>query len=175
MPRKVTLDGHVPSHQGLRLLRREDHRWKYVLVRSNRYLNNVVEQDHRAIKGRCRPMMGSSPCGDSGRTRTGSQDTQAPVCVRAWTVDRMVAQEAAGCDVGVVGPLRQGNRECTRSRSGGWHCMFLIVAESSGLPAAQARRDFSGWKSTPSVLRYGIQARVKSGDGVPVPLFDPVE
>jgi len=48
----------VPSHQGLRLLRREDYRWKYVLVRSNQYLNNVVEQDHRAIKGRCRPMMG---------------------------------------------------------------------------------------------------------------------
>jgi len=37
--------------------RREKHRWKYVLVRTSRYLNNVVEQDHRAIKGRCRPML----------------------------------------------------------------------------------------------------------------------
>ena len=27
-PRKVTLDGHVPSHQALRLLRREDPKWK---------------------------------------------------------------------------------------------------------------------------------------------------
>ena len=57
-PRRITLDGHRPSHSALRLLRREDHRWKYVLVRSCRYLNNIVEQDHRAIKRRCAPMMG---------------------------------------------------------------------------------------------------------------------
>jgi transposase-like protein len=56
-PRKITLDGHKPSHLGLRRLRREDHRWKYVLVRRSQYLNNVVEQDHRAIKGRCRSML----------------------------------------------------------------------------------------------------------------------
>ena len=41
-PRKVTLDGHVPSHRALRLLRREDPKWKYVVVRSCRYLNNIV-------------------------------------------------------------------------------------------------------------------------------------
>ena len=29
-----------------------------VLVRNCHYLNNIVEQDHRAIKGRCRPMLG---------------------------------------------------------------------------------------------------------------------
>ena len=57
-PRKITLDGHKPSHLGLRRLRREDPRWKYVLVRNRPYLNNVVEQDHRAIKGRCRSMLG---------------------------------------------------------------------------------------------------------------------
>jgi transposase-like protein len=57
-PRKITLDGHKPSHLGLRRLRREDRRWKYVLVRRSPYLNNVIEQDHRAIKGRCRPMLG---------------------------------------------------------------------------------------------------------------------
>jgi transposase-like protein len=57
-PRKITLDGHRPSHSGLRGLRRKDYRWKYVLVRKSRYLNNVVEQHHRAIKGRCQPMLG---------------------------------------------------------------------------------------------------------------------
>jgi transposase-like protein len=40
------------------LLRREDPKWKYVRVRSCRYLNNVVEQDHRAIKRRCAWMTG---------------------------------------------------------------------------------------------------------------------
>jgi transposase-like protein len=56
-PTKITLDGHVPSHSGLRLLRREDPKWKYVLVRTNRYLNIIVEQDHRAIKRRCQSML----------------------------------------------------------------------------------------------------------------------
>jgi transposase-like protein len=57
-PRKVTLDGHVPSHLGLRLLRRENPKWKYVEMRSRKYLNNIIEQDHRAIKRRCASMKG---------------------------------------------------------------------------------------------------------------------
>ena len=32
--------------------------WRSVVVRSCRYLNNIVEQDHRAIKRRTRPMLG---------------------------------------------------------------------------------------------------------------------
>lgn len=40
------------------LLRREDSRWRAVRVRSIRYLNNMVEQDRRAIKRRCAPMLG---------------------------------------------------------------------------------------------------------------------
>jgi transposase-like protein len=57
-PRKITLDGHLQSHMALRLLRREDPKWKYVEVRSNQYLNNLIEQDHRAIKRRCAAMVG---------------------------------------------------------------------------------------------------------------------
>jgi transposase-like protein len=41
-PRKITLDGHLQSHMALRLLRREDPKWKYVEVRSNQYLNNLI-------------------------------------------------------------------------------------------------------------------------------------
>jgi transposase-like protein len=57
-PRKVTLDGHVPSHCAIRLLRRENPQWKYVEVRTCKYLNNIIEQDHRAIKRRCASMAG---------------------------------------------------------------------------------------------------------------------
>ena len=57
-PRKITLDGHVQTHLALRLLRREDPKWKYVQVRSSQYLNNLIEQDHRAIKRRCTSMGG---------------------------------------------------------------------------------------------------------------------
>jgi transposase-like protein len=57
-PRKVTLDGHAASHRALRLLRQEEPKWQSVVVRSCRYLNNIVEQDHRAINRRCQPMLG---------------------------------------------------------------------------------------------------------------------
>ena len=57
-PRKITLDGLKQSHLALRLLRREDPKWKYVQVRCSQYLNNLIEQDHRAIKRRCASMGG---------------------------------------------------------------------------------------------------------------------
>jgi len=54
---KVTLDGHYPSHRALFELRREARVWRRVKVRTCRYLNNLVEQDHRAIKARAGPML----------------------------------------------------------------------------------------------------------------------
>jgi transposase-like protein len=57
-PRKVNLDGNAASHRALRLLGDEDPRWKPVSVSRRRYLNNIVEQDHRAIKRRRAPMLG---------------------------------------------------------------------------------------------------------------------
>ena len=57
-PTKINIDGNKATLRGLRLLGDEDHRWRQVDVRARRYLNNVVEQDHRAIKQRCAPMLG---------------------------------------------------------------------------------------------------------------------
>ena len=48
--RKATLDGNVPSRRALWLLRREALFWRRVKIRTNHYLNNSIEQDHRAIK-----------------------------------------------------------------------------------------------------------------------------
>jgi transposase-like protein len=56
-PRKLNLDGNAASHRALRLMRQENPQWRSVEVRSRRYLNNIVEQDHRAIKQRCAPML----------------------------------------------------------------------------------------------------------------------
>jgi len=57
-PEKVNLDGNAASHRALRLLGAENSRWQSVTVRARRYLNNIVEQDHRAIKQRCASMLG---------------------------------------------------------------------------------------------------------------------
>jgi transposase-like protein len=57
-PTKINVDGNAATHRGLRLLGDEDDRWRSVEVRARRYLNNIVEQDHRAIKRRCASMLG---------------------------------------------------------------------------------------------------------------------
>jgi transposase-like protein len=99
-PRKITLDGHRPSHSDLRRLRREDYR-KYVLVRRSCHLNNVVEQDHRAIKGRCQPMLGFKSYRTAAVTLAGlrarASDPQAPVQIWARLVEPLVVEETVGC------------------------------------------------------------------------------
>jgi transposase-like protein len=55
---KVTLDGRVPSRRASWSLRCEHRCWRNVEVRTNKYLNNLIEQDHRAIKRRCASMAG---------------------------------------------------------------------------------------------------------------------
>jgi transposase-like protein len=37
---------------------REDEAWKHTKLRSSKYLNNLIEQDHRGIKSRTGPMLG---------------------------------------------------------------------------------------------------------------------
>lgn len=57
-PSKINLDGDAATHWALLFLRRQDPRWQSVVIRSRRYLNNIVEQDHRAIKRRYASMLG---------------------------------------------------------------------------------------------------------------------
>ena len=70
-PMKVTLDGHYPSHRALFGLRREARIWRRVKVRTCQYLNNIVEQDHRAIKARTGPMLGFKTFVNAVRTIAG--------------------------------------------------------------------------------------------------------
>jgi transposase-like protein len=72
-PRKITLDGHKQSHLALRLLRREDPKWKHVEVRSSQYLNNLIEQDHRAVKRRCASMGGFKSFSSAAITLAGME------------------------------------------------------------------------------------------------------
>jgi transposase-like protein len=70
-PRKVNVDGHMATHVALHLLRDENPRWSSVIVRKRRYLNNIIEQDHRAIKRRCAPMLGLKSFRTAAITLTG--------------------------------------------------------------------------------------------------------
>jgi transposase-like protein len=58
MPRTITLDGYQASRRAVRELCAERRKLRGIKVRSCQYLNNIVEQDHRNIKSRTRPMLG---------------------------------------------------------------------------------------------------------------------
>jgi len=57
-PRVITLDAYAASHRAVRELKAEGKMPKRVRVRSSKYLNNGIEQDHRRVKQRLRPMLG---------------------------------------------------------------------------------------------------------------------
>jgi transposase-like protein len=57
-PRVITLDGYAASHRAVAKLKEVGTLPDRVQVRSCKYLNNLVEQDHRRIKQRIRPMLG---------------------------------------------------------------------------------------------------------------------
>jgi transposase-like protein len=58
VPEKITLDGSRASHQSVAELKSEGVLPAQTLVRANKYLNNIIEQDHRVVKQRCYPMLG---------------------------------------------------------------------------------------------------------------------
>src|SRR5262252_3987262 len=57
-PTKITLDAYAASHRAVREMKTAGELSQAVQVRSSQYLNNVIEQDHRRVKQRIRPMLG---------------------------------------------------------------------------------------------------------------------
>ena len=74
-PRTITLDAFKPSHAALRRMgmRNEfNFMWENpVKIRSCKYLNNIVEQDHRRIKFRVSSMLGFQTFYNARRVLTG--------------------------------------------------------------------------------------------------------
>ena len=58
VPSKITLDGYAASHRAVRELKASGELPQHVVVRSSKYLNNRIEQDHRRVKQRIRVMVG---------------------------------------------------------------------------------------------------------------------
>ena len=57
-PTKITLDAYAASHRAAREMKETGELSQRVRVRSSQYLNNLIEQDHRRVKQRVRPMLG---------------------------------------------------------------------------------------------------------------------
>jgi transposase-like protein len=57
-PRTITLDGYAASHRAVREMKIDGQIPEKTKVRSPKYLNNLIEQDHRGMKSRIGPMLG---------------------------------------------------------------------------------------------------------------------
>ena len=71
VPEKITLDGSRASHQAVAELKAEGILPAQTLVRASKYLNNLIEQDHRKAPQRCYPMLGFKTFGNSEVTLSG--------------------------------------------------------------------------------------------------------
>jgi transposase-like protein len=58
LPHKITLDGYQASHRAAKEALGEHSEGNQCEVRSSKYVNNLIEQDHRSIKLRLAPMLG---------------------------------------------------------------------------------------------------------------------
>ena len=57
-PRTITLDGYAASHRAVREMKTSGQLAADTKLRSSKYLNNLIEQDHRGVKLRIGPMLG---------------------------------------------------------------------------------------------------------------------
>ena len=58
LPLKITLDGYQASHRAAKEALDEHPVGNQCKIRSSKYLNNLIEQDHRSVKLRLGPMLG---------------------------------------------------------------------------------------------------------------------
>ena len=64
--RTITLDGYAASHRAVRELKAEGLLPAETKLRSSKYLNNLIEQDHRGVKQQIAPMLGLQGLRDRG-------------------------------------------------------------------------------------------------------------
>jgi transposase-like protein len=58
LPQTITLDGYAASHRAVRELKADGSLPTDTKLRSSKYLNNLIEQDHRSVKQRVGVMLG---------------------------------------------------------------------------------------------------------------------
>jgi transposase-like protein len=57
-PQTIILDGYAASHRAVAEMKADGQIPRGTKVRSSKYLNNLIEQDHRGVKSRLAPMLG---------------------------------------------------------------------------------------------------------------------
>ena len=83
-PRTIVTDRLTSYSGALREMKRDRELWRFTRHRRGRWLNNLVEQDHRRIKRRTAPMLGFKGFRTARRTLAGVEAlamlTKGQVC-----------------------------------------------------------------------------------------------
>ena len=58
MPEKITIDGSDANNAAIESINKGLKKEDQITIRKTKYLNNIIEQDHRGIKKICKPMLG---------------------------------------------------------------------------------------------------------------------
>jgi len=75
-PERITLDGYPATHSAVAELKKSGMLRLETKVRTSKYLNNLVEQDHRRVKQRIYPMLGFKKFGSAAVTISGIELVQ---------------------------------------------------------------------------------------------------
>ena len=70
-PETITLDGYAASHRAVRELQQQGRLADLTKLRSSKYLNNLIEQDHRNVKSRLGVMLGLKSFASAANTIRG--------------------------------------------------------------------------------------------------------
>jgi IS6 family transposase len=70
-PRTITVDKNPAYPRATAEMKRERELWRFARLRQCKYLNNIVEQDHRRIKRLVRPWLGFGSLPTARRTLAG--------------------------------------------------------------------------------------------------------
>ena len=73
-PEKVAIDGSAANKSALEELNKNVPEDQKIVIMQSKYLNNIVEQDHRFIKKRTKPMLGFKSFESARKTISGIEN-----------------------------------------------------------------------------------------------------
>lgn len=99
VPERITLDGYSATHSAVAELKESGVPCPQAAVRTSKYLNNLIEQDHRKVKQRTYPMLGFKQFRNAAVTisgvelvqklRKGQYDTSAVIAREGMRVSHL--------------------------------------------------------------------------------------
>ena len=162
-PRTITVDKNAAYPSAVKRMKRACQLWRFSRLRQCKYLNNVVEQDHRRIKRLVRPGLGFKQHANSAEDASGLRGN----------VD---GQERASAQRGAAGHEGAGHLRCrpvrgsclNRETATTQHDLFSSLQQSrSSSWSSKPTRGISQTSLTPSNAGSGSPGRSRTAQSAP--------